>query len=167
LFYEEFSLKVFFFAECLKKGTLYYYIWLFYLQNEVIDLDIGDNKNHTFEQSRPLSIYPDNTDMSTQELLFQWASTINIQQILTIILTCLPRNCCFKTNTLTQYLLDIYCACSLKQQFLGRHVSTENNTDMSTQELLFQWASTINIQQILRIILTCLPRNCCFSEQPQ
>ena len=61
-------------AECLKKGTLYYYIWLFYLQNEVIDLDIGDNKNHTFEQSRPLSIYPDSLRQSVGSNAFRFFS---------------------------------------------------------------------------------------------
>ena len=49
------------------------YIWLYiYFQNEVIDLDIGDNKNHTFEQSRPLTIYPASLSQSVGSNAFRF-----------------------------------------------------------------------------------------------
>jgi hypothetical protein len=135
------------------KRTLFYIYWLVWWQTHY-----HITNSSWVDMSVLLSVFVGYLLclLTEKELLFKWASTINIQQILRIILTCLPRNCCLSVSIILS-ICWIFIVLA--------HLNNSSWVDMSV--LFWVFVGYLNIQQIRRIILTCLPRNCCFSEQAQ
>ncbi|CAC5393753.1 CDH23 [Mytilus coruscus] len=102
---------------------------IFNLKSEIIDLDIGENKNHTFVQSRPLVVYPDSLSQSIGSTPFKFFS-----------------NGTLKTNTYFQADMNGYFLMSVQAK----------DKDMQLANATLR-ISLINDDQRLKVIFRMFP----------
>lgn len=99
---------------------------ILFFQSEIIDLDIGENKNHTFVQSRPLVVYPDSLSQSIGSTPFKFFS-----------------NGTLKTNTYFQADMNGYFLMSVQAK----------DKDMQLANATLRVGSLMNLSFIAKLVL--------------